>query len=153
MVEKIIFNLLAFALFIIVFARLIKKNDTSYVYILGLQFIGIVINFIELIFSMHFNLFFRILMYILSVIIPGVILLIERNKNIDFPEMLNIILAKIALNAGNTEQAKNYLFNLISKYPRSYLGHKTLAEVYEKKRNIQLQLMSIYEQQKLIIKI
>ena len=132
MVEKIIFNLLAFALFIIVFARLIKKNDTSYVYILGLQFIGIVINFIELIFSMHFNLFFRILMYILSVIIPGVILLIERNKNIDFPEMLNIILAKIALNAGNTEQAKNYLFNLISKYPHSYLGHKTLAEVYEK---------------------
>ena len=132
MIEKIIFNLLAFALFIIVFARLIKKNDTSYVYILGLQFIGIVINFIELIFSMHFNLFFRILMYILSVIIPGVILLVERNKNIDFPEMLNIILAKIALNAGNTEQAKKYLFKLINKYPHSYLGHKTLAEVYEK---------------------
>ena len=132
MIEKIIFNLLAFALFIIVFARLIKKNDTSYVYILGLQFIGIVINFIELIFSMHFNLFFRILMYILSVIIPGVILLIERNKNIDFPEMLNIILAKIALNAGNTEQAKNYLFKIINKYPHSYFGHKILAEVYEK---------------------
>ena len=132
MIEKIIFNLLAFALFIIVFARLIKKNDTSYVYILGLQFIGIVINFIELIFSMHFNLFFRILMYILSVIIPGVILLIERNKNIDFPEMLNIILAKIALSAGNTEQAKNYLFKIINKYPHSYFGHKILAEVYEK---------------------
>ena len=132
LVEKIIFNLLAFALFIIVFARLIKKNDTSYVYILGLQFIGIVINFIELIFSMHFNLFFRILMYILSVIIPGVILIIEKKENIDFPEMLNIVLAKIALNAGNTEQAKNYLFKLINKYPHSYLGHKTLAEVYEK---------------------
>ena len=46
MIEKIIFNLLAFTIFIIVFGRFIKKNDTSYVYILVLEFIGIVINFI-----------------------------------------------------------------------------------------------------------
>ena len=132
MIEKIIFNLLAFAIFIIVFGRFIKKNDTSYVYILGLEFIGIVINFIELLANIHLNLFLRILIYILSIIIPGIILLIEYKKKIDFPEILNIILAKMALNAGNTDKAKDYLFKLINKYPESYMGHKTLAEVYEK---------------------
>lgn len=132
MIEKIIFNLLAFAIFIVVFGRFVKKNDTSYVYILGLEFIGIVINFIELIFNIHLNLFFRIIIWILSIIIPTIILAIEHKKRIDFPEILNIILAKIALVSGNNEQAKEYLFKLINKYPESYIGHKTLAEVYEK---------------------
>lgn len=132
MVEKIIFNLLAFAIFIVVFGKFIKKNDTSYVYILALEFVGIVINFIELLLNIHLNLFFRVIIYLLSIIIPGIILLVEYKKKIDFPEMLNILLAKIALNAGNTEQAKEYLFRLINKYPESYLGHKMLAEVYEK---------------------
>ena len=64
-IEKIIFNLAAFTLFTIVFMKMIKKNDTSYVYILALEFIGIVINFIELIFNLKLNLFFRVLIYIL----------------------------------------------------------------------------------------
>ena len=132
MIEKIIFNLLAFAIFIIVFGRFVRKNDSSYVYILGLEFIGITINFIELLFNLHLNLFFRILIYILSIIIPGIILLIEYKKKFDFPEMLNTFLARIALKSGNTEQAKKYLFKLINKYPESYVGHKILAEVYEK---------------------
>lgn len=135
MIEKIIFNLLAFAIFIIVFGRFIKKNDTSYVYVLGLEFLGIVINFIELIFNIHLNLFFRILIYILSIIIPVIILLVEYKMKTSFPEMLNVILAKIALNSGNTEQAKQYLLKLINKYPESYIGHKTLAEVYEREDN------------------
>ena len=132
MIEKIVFNLLAFALFIIVFGKFVKKNDTSYVYVLGLQFIGILINFLELLFNMHLNMFFRVLIYILSVIIPGIILLVEYKKKIDFPEILNIFLAKVALNAGNTDKAKEYLFKLINKYPNSYMGHKALGEVYEK---------------------
>lgn len=132
MIEKIIFNLLAFAIFIIVFGRFIKKNDTSYVYILALEFIGIVINFIELLSNVTFNIFLKIIMYILAIVIPAIMLLIEYKTKTDFPEMLNIILAKIALHSGNTEKAKDYLFKLINKYPESYIGHKTLAEVYEK---------------------
>ena len=132
MIEKIIYNLLAFSIFIIIFGKFVKKNDTSYVYILGLEFIGIVINFVELIFNMNLSLFFRIINWTLSIIIPTIILIIEKIKIIDFPEILNLILAKIALNAGNNEQAKEYLFKIINKYPKSYIGHKTLAEVYEK---------------------
>ena len=132
MLEKIIFNLLAFAIFIIVFAKFVKRNDTSYVYILSLEFLGIVINFIELIFSIRLSIFFRILIYILSIIIPLGILIYEYKKKVEFPEILNILLAKIAMNSGNTEKAKDYLFNLINKYPESYIGHKTLADLYEK---------------------
>ncbi len=131
MLEKIIFNLLAFVMFILIFGKFIKKNDTTYVYILGIQFIGIVINFIELIFNIHLNLFFRIIIYILSIIIPGILILVEHKKKVDFPEILNVILAKIALNSGRTEQAKAYLYKIINKYPASYLAHKSLAEVYE----------------------
>ena len=48
MIEKIIFNLFAFTLFILIFIKFIRKNDTSYVYLLITQFVGIAINFIEL---------------------------------------------------------------------------------------------------------
>lgn len=131
-VEKIIFNLLAFTLFITVFMKMIKKNDTSYVYILGLQFIGIAINFIELFFTIRLNMFFRMIIYILSVIIPGIILWLELKKEIDFPEMLQMIFAKIYMHYGKTEEAKQCLFNIINKVPENYLAHRMLAEIYEK---------------------
>lgn len=51
MLEKIIFNVLALALFTITFLKLIRKNDTSYIYVLALEFVGLAINFIELFFS------------------------------------------------------------------------------------------------------
>ena len=117
------------------FAKFIKKNDTSYVYILSIQFIGIVINFIELLSSISLNLFFKILIYLLSVIIPAIIIIFEKKKNTSFPEIFNIWLANIAFKGGNTEKAKEYLFKLINKYPTSYEGHKALAKIYEKEGN------------------
>ena len=49
LIEKLIFNMLAFSLFIIIFAKLIKRNDTNYIIILGIEVVGIAINFIEII--------------------------------------------------------------------------------------------------------
>lgn len=129
--EKIIFNLLAFTLFIIVFFKMIKKNDTSYIDILVLQFIGIAVNFIELISDIRLPIIVKIVLYILCVIIPGIIIILEK-KNILFPEIQNLIIAKIYLKKNNPEQAKRYMLELIDKYPDSYLGHKMLAEIYEK---------------------
>jgi len=48
LIEKFIFNILAFSLFIIIFSKLIRKNDTNYVVILVIEAIGIAINFLEL---------------------------------------------------------------------------------------------------------
>lgn len=128
--QKIIFNLLAFTLFIIVFFKMIKKNDTTYIDILVLQFIGIAVNFIELISDIKFPIIIKILLYILCVIIPGIVLILEK-KNILFPELLNLIIAKYYLKQNNLEQAKKYMLKLIDKYPNTYLGHKMLAEIYE----------------------
>lgn len=130
--EKIIFNLLAFTLFTIMFMKIIKKNDTSYVYVLSIQFIGIFVNFVELFINARFHLFFRILMYLLAVIIPSMLLIIEYKRKVDFPEMYRIMMAKIYMNLEKNDEAKDYLFSLINKYPESYLGHKILAELYEK---------------------
>lgn len=49
LIEKLIFNMLAFSLFIIIFAKLIKRNDTTYVIMLGIEALGIAVNFIEII--------------------------------------------------------------------------------------------------------
>lgn len=134
-IEKIVFNIFAFSLFTIIFMKLIKKNDAVYVYILGLEFIGIVINFIEIFFNIQLNLFFRVIIYILAVIIPGIVILIEHKKKIDFPELFNLMVAKIYIHLGKNDEAKEYLFKLINQYPESYLGHKALAELYEKEGN------------------
>ncbi|MBO5004624.1 MAG: tetratricopeptide repeat protein [Clostridia bacterium] len=127
---KIIFNLLAFTLFIIIFFKMIKKNDTTYIDVLVLQFIGIGVNFIELISDIKLPIVIKILLYILCVIIPGIILVLEK-KNILFPELLNVIIAKIYLKQNKPEEAKKYMLKLIDKYPNSYLGHKIIAEIYE----------------------
>ena len=60
MLEKIIFNVLALALFTITFLKLIRKNDTSYIYVLALEFVGLAINFIELFFSIKLSIILKI---------------------------------------------------------------------------------------------
>lgn len=92
---------------------------------------GIAINFIEIIFKLQFSISLKIILYLLSVVIPVVIIGIEW-KGINFSELIYMMLAKIALLFNNTKQAKKILINLVSKYPESYLGHKNLAKLYEK---------------------
>lgn len=73
----------------------------------------------------------RIIMYVLAVIIPIVVIIMEM-KGIIFSELIYITLAKLVLYTKNTKQAKTFLINLINKYPGTYKGHKMLAEIYEK---------------------
>ena len=129
--EKIIFNILAFSLFVLMFFKMIKKNDSNYVVILCLQALGITINFVEIIFKLQFGMFMRIIMYLLSVIIPMIIIYIEYKK-INFSELVYVTLSKGCMLFGNDKSAKNFLIKLVSKYPESYLGHKLLAKIYEK---------------------
>ena len=48
MIEKILFAIIAFILFITLFFKMIQKNDANYVYLLLVQTIGIIIQFIAL---------------------------------------------------------------------------------------------------------
>lgn len=129
--EKIIFNILAFSLFVLMFFKMIKKNDSNYVVVLCMQALGITINFIEIIFHWQLGMFMRIIIYLLSVIIPMIIIYIEY-KNVNFSELVYVTLSKITMLFENSKVAKNFLIKLVTKYPESYLGHKMLAKLYEK---------------------
>ena len=86
--EKLIFNLLAFTLFILMFINFIRKNDTSYVYLLAIQFLGMLLNFIELWCSKSFGVIAKILMYAFSIILPICIMYLELKKNLEFSELI-----------------------------------------------------------------
>ncbi len=130
-VEQVIFTIIAFALFVLMFLKMIQKNDTTYVPILVLEAIGIAIEFIEILFHIQLHIVFKILSYILSIILPIVVFIIEK-QNINLMEVLNIVKAKIYFIFKNNRYAKKKLIELVTKYPESYYGHKMLAEIYEK---------------------
>lgn len=131
MVESIIFNLLAFSLFIIIFFKMIKKNDTTYVSILLAEAIGISINFIAVIFNLSIITIFKIIMYSLAIILPLLIIIAEY-KGINLIEIVYVLLSKTMLIFNNSKLAKRILIKLVTKYKNSYWGHKILAEIYEK---------------------
>ena len=131
MIEKIIVTLVSFLLFIYVFFfKMIKKNDTNYLIILGIEATGILINFIQIIFGVLKTGFFNGIVYIFSIIIPIMVFLLEY-KNINVSEMIYVYASKICLLFGNAKKAKELLINLTTKYPDSYFAHKMLAEIYE----------------------
>lgn len=129
--EQLIFNILAFTLFVIIFLKIVKRNDTSYVIALLIQAIGITINFSEIITNTSLPIFLKATVYILAILFPIAIIAIE-NSNILFNELLSIMKANVLLMMGDSKGAKKALIKLVTKYPQSYLGHKRLAEVYER---------------------
>ena len=126
--EKIIFNILAFSLFIIIFSKMIKKNDTSYIYILLLQALGICIDFIEIRFSLKQVPVLLLVRYIVSILLPIIIILAEKNQ-INLIEFSSLGLGIFALTIGNNKFAKKIFIDLVTKVPESYLGHKLLAQI------------------------
>lgn len=131
MIEKIFFYMISIALFVIMFMKLMKKNDNLYLSSLILQSIGIAINFIGLVFGFELNLFFTIIAYLLSVIIPLFILICEYYQ-IDIIEKIYIMLANVYLKSKDTKSAKKILLALIDKNDNCKNAHKMLAEIYEK---------------------
>ena len=130
MLEKILFNVVAFALFVIIFFKMIKNNDMTYLIALAMEAIGIALNFIILIFTLETNWFIKLILYLLSIIIPIIVLYLEHRK-INLTEIISISMAKIAILFNNNKKAKNILIGLISKYSNSKIGHKMLAQIYE----------------------
>lgn len=129
--EKIIFSIIAFSLFVIMFFKMIRRNDTIYIAVLVAQALGIALNFIEIIFSLNLNIGVKSIIYFASIILPIYIIVTEAKKKI-FAERVKLLVARIALKLNNTKIAKKILLELAKKYPESYGTHRYLAEVYEK---------------------
>ena len=131
-IEQLIFITVAFALFMYMFYKLIKENDTKYVIILAIEALGIAIDFIQLYFAEEdIGIITRVIIYLLSIIIPILVIVISKLNN-DISEKIDIFIARIYLVFGNTKFEKNKLIKIITKNPECYIGHKFLAQIYEK---------------------
>ena len=130
-IEQLIFTVIALAIFVYMFFKMIKNNDTSYIIVLILEAVGIAINFVEVLFDVKLNIVFLFLKYVFSIILPIVVIIME-HKGFLLVEFTNVFMAKFFIMIENDKKAKQYLINLVTKVPDSYKGHKLLAEVYEK---------------------
>lgn len=129
-IERIIFNILAFLFFIFMFLKMIQKNDTNYLAILTVQALGITLSFFELMHGILQWSSIKLISYLLSVLLPIVIFYLD-NHNINLMEIGAIGLAKAMELCKNRQKAKKILTEFIQKYPGSYYGHKMLAHLYE----------------------
>lgn len=134
MIEKLFFNLLATILFIIVFFKMARKNNTTYISLLVVQAIGIAINFLEINFNIFVQWPFKVVEYVFSIILPIIVLYLERKNIINFPEIIALIMDKYYTIIKDNEKNKKMLLKLINKDPNSVLAHKLLAKAYEKER-------------------
>lgn len=129
--EQLVFAVISLFIFVYMFFRMIKNNDTTYVILLVLQAIGIALNFVEVLFGIKINFVFIILKYLLSIALPILIIVVEKNYG-NLYEIIGIQKAKIAIFFGNDKKAKNILLGLIEKNNNNYKAHKMIAEIYER---------------------
>lgn len=130
MIEPLFFTIISFLLFIFIFYKMFKENDTNYVIILVSEAVGIAINLVQVLAKIDAVLFLMIIKYIVGILLPIAVIVLEK-KRIPLIQILNVIKAKIYLKSGNNKKAKEQLINLVSKYPENYIGHKMLANIYE----------------------
>ena len=130
-IEQLIFTIIALAIFVYMFFRMIKNNDTTYIAILILEALGIFLNFVEVLFGKKINSLLVIIKYILAIFLPIGIIILEK-KDIYLLEIVNLAKAKICLLFGNNKKAKQALLSILEKNPNSYKSHKLLAQIYEK---------------------
>jgi hypothetical protein len=110
---------------------MIKKNDTGYLVILGCQALGILINLVQILFNGLNGTVFVVACYVLSIVLPIFVIIIEwRGMNVT--ELMYLLLTGGAMLTGNAKMAKAIIIKLVSKYNESYIGHKLLADIYEK---------------------
>lgn len=128
--ERILFNVLAFILFAFVFLKMVKKNNFNYITLIVIQAIGIAMSFFELLAGKLEWTSLKLLAYIMSIILPLVILYLDK-KNINLTEIVYTNIAKVLLLFNNNQSARKLLIKLTSIHPNSYIGHKMLAQIYE----------------------
>ena len=131
MIEQLFFITLSIILFSSIFLKLIKKNDTSYVPILAVEALGIGIDFIALASNWNSNIILKIIIYLMSIVLPGIIILLEK-KNINIMQSVKMIKIDVYIAFGNLKKAKDLLIDMIEQDNQIYELHKKLAKIYEK---------------------
>ena len=98
--EQLIYTIIAFALFVYMFFRMIQKNDTNYTIMLAIQALGILINFIAVFAKNELGIFFMCLKYILGILLPIGVIALEK-KGIPLYQITNVIKANFYIRLEN----------------------------------------------------
>lgn len=94
---------------------------------------GIAIDFIQLYFAKNeIGNFTKLIIYTFSILIPIVIIIIEKIDSNVF-ETLDSVIARIYILFGNTKAAKMKLLQILDKNSESYIAHKLLQKYMKKK--------------------
>ena len=80
LLEQLIFTFISFAVFVYMFFRMIRNNDTTYVAVLVVQAIGIALNFMEVLFGIKLNMLFLIIKYVLAILVPIIVIILEKRE-------------------------------------------------------------------------
>lgn len=131
MIEQVVFITISIVLFGIIFFRMIKKNDTSYVLILAIEALGIAIDFVAIMCSLKINFIIKCITYLMSIVLPVVVILLEK-KNINIMQWFSFFRVELRMSLNNNKKAKDILIEIIDRDPGNYTAHKKLAEIYEK---------------------
>ena len=131
MASIIIFSVISLSIFIFTVVKLIKDNNSNYFFALIPEFIGIIINFICIFFTIEPNITLLIIMYALSVLIPIIILILEKNE-INLTEIINLMKVNYWERKNQYDLVKKQLLKNVTQFPNNYLGHQKLGEWYEK---------------------
>ena len=76
------------------------------------------------------NIIIKTFTYVISIIMPIVVLICEY-KNKKIIDRIKYSIAKLFFLIGNKKKSKSILLDIIGKNPNNYYAHKLLAEIYE----------------------
>ena len=128
MIPQIITVAFTIVVFILTVFKLVKENNTNYVYILILEFIGILAAFVSIVRSQQISIGVYVFIYALAIVLPLIIFVLQR-KNLYFDEVIGF--AKIRM---HPESQKEVLLKMIDKHPKHYVLHRMLGEYYENRK-------------------
>ena len=131
MFEQLFFTIFSIILFGMIFLKIIKKNDTSYVAIILIEALGLGIDFVTLVLGKELNIVIKILIYIMSIILPACIIILE-SKKIDIMKKVKMNIVGFYIIIGNKKRAKEWLVKMSEKDFKDYDLHKKLGKIYEK---------------------
>ena len=135
MLEQLIFIILSIILFVFIFFKMIKKNDTSYVPILAIEALGITIDFVSLSSNNKMNIVVKVLIYLMSVVLPFIIILLEKN-NINIMSKFKTTIIDMYMTFGNYKKAKLIILEFLEQDNENYDLHKKLGLIYEKEGGV-----------------
>lgn len=99
--------------------------------LIGIQIVGIFGLVMHYTNTNSVNIYVASFASIFTIIIPTVVLMVEKGKGLIITEWLVLVASKIYLALGNRKKTKDIILKYLDKSPKSYVLHRKLGQIYE----------------------